>query len=118
LVPNTELGHVEFRGHDAETLVSGSARERRKLGWKAWAREFDAYLDHIYRYFSPDLMILGGGVSKETKRYLSYLTPRGPLEVARLLNSAGIVGAALAAAEAHGYRPPESAGAQETVAAG
>ena len=118
LVPNTELGHLEFRRRDAETLVSGAARERRKLGWKAWAKEFDAYLDRVYRYFSPDLMILGGGVSKETARYLSYLTPRGPLEVARLLNSAGIVGAALAAAEAHGYMPPESAGAREIVAAG
>jgi len=118
LVPNTELGHLEFRRRDAETLVSGAARERRKLGWKAWAKEFDAYLDRVYRYFSPDLMILGGGVSKETGRYLSYLTPRGPLEVARLLNSAGIVGAALAAAEAHGYMPPESAGAREIVAAG
>ncbi len=118
LVPNTELGHLEFRRRDAETLVSGAARERRKLGWKAWAKEFDAYLDRVYRYFSPDLMILGGGVSKETGRYLSYLTPRGPLEVARLLNSAGIVGAALAAAEARGYRPPESAGTREVVAAG
>ena len=118
LVPNTELGHLEFRRRVAETLVSGAARERRKLGWKAWAKEFDAYLDRVYRYFSPDLMILGGGVSKETARYLSYLTPRGPLEVARLLNSAGIVGAALAAAEAHGYSPPESAGAREVVAAG
>ncbi|HXQ96643.1 MAG TPA: ROK family protein [Candidatus Acidoferrales bacterium] len=115
LVPNTELGHLEFHRHDAETLVSGAARERRKLGWKAWAKEFDAYLDGVYRYFSPDLMILGGGVSKETARYLSYLTPRGPLEIARLLNSAGIVGAALAAAEAHGYRPPESAGAREAA---
>lgn len=118
LVPNTELGHLEFHRRDAETLVSGTARERRKLGWKAWAKEFDAYLDRVYRYFSPDLMILGGGVSKETKRYIQYLTPRGPLEVARLLNAAGIVGAALAAAEAQGYRPPESAGVREVVAAG
>jgi polyphosphate glucokinase len=118
LVPNTELGHLEFHGHDAETLVSGTARERRKLGWKAWAKEFDAYLDRLYRYFSPDLVILGGGVSKETRRYLQYLTPRGPLQVARLLNSAGIVGAALAAAEARGYRPPVSAGLREVVPAG
>ncbi len=118
LVPNTELGHLEFHGHDAETLVSGTARERRKLGWKAWAKEFDAYLDRLYRYFSPDLVILGGGVSKETRRYLHYLTPRGPLQVARLLNSAGIVGAALAAAEARGYRPPVSAGVREVVPAG
>ncbi len=118
LVPNTEFGHLEFHRRDAETLVSGAARERRKLGWKAWAREFDQYLDRIYRYFSPDLVILGGGVSKETRRYLQYLTPRGPLQVARLLNSAGIVGAALAAAEAGGYRPPVSAGAGTVVAAG
>jgi polyphosphate glucokinase len=106
LVPNTELGHLEFHRRDAETLVSGAARERRRLGWKAWAKEFDAYLDRIYRYFWPDLVILGGGVSKETSRYLQYLTPRGPLKVARLLNSAGIVGAALAAAEAVGYQAP------------
>jgi polyphosphate glucokinase len=103
--PNTELGHLEFHGRDAETLVSGPARERRSLGWKRWASQFDQYLDLVYRCFWPDLVILGGGVSHEATKYLQYLTPRGPLKVARFLNSAGIVGAALAAADSPVPRP-------------
>src|SRR5262245_30661223 len=59
LVPNTEMGHLEFHGKDAETLVSGAARDRRRLGWKRWARAFGAYLDRIELYLSPDLIILG-----------------------------------------------------------
>jgi polyphosphate glucokinase len=99
LVPNTEFGHLEFHGRDAESLVSGVARERRKMSWKRWAHEFGAFLDCLDRWFSPDLLILGGGVSKESARFLRYITPPCPIETARLLNSAGIVGAAMAAAE-------------------
>lgn len=99
LVPNTEFGHLEFHGRDAETLVSGVARERRKLSWKRWGHEFGAFLDCLDRWFSPDLLILGGGVSKESAKFLKYLAPACPIETARLLNSAGIVGAAIAAAE-------------------
>jgi polyphosphate glucokinase len=98
LLPNTELGHVEMRRRGAETLVSGAARVRRGLGWKRWAREFNAYLAQLELYFWPDLIILGGGVSKESPRYERYLVSRAPIVKARFLNTSGIIGAAYAAA--------------------
>jgi polyphosphate glucokinase len=106
LVPNLELGHIEFHRRDAETLVSGAARERRKLAWKPWALEFGAYLDALARYLWPDLVILGGGVSKEHARFLPYLAYQGRIAVARFLNTAGIVGAALFAAESAAEAAP------------
>jgi polyphosphate glucokinase len=99
LVPNTEFGHLEFHGRGAETLLSGAARERRKLSWKRWAKEFNVYLGRLDLYFTPDLLILGGGVSKESARFLPYFKTRMLIVIAELLNSAGIVGAAMAAAE-------------------
>jgi polyphosphate glucokinase len=95
LVPNTELGHVLFHGRDAEALVSAVSRERRKIGWKRWAREFSAYVALLERYFWPDLIILGGGISKAFDRYGPHLVSRAPIVTASLLNSAGIVGAAM-----------------------
>jgi polyphosphate glucokinase len=100
LVPNTEFGHLEFHGRGVETLLSGASRERRGLGWKAWARQFNEFLADIELYVSPDLIILGGGVSKVMAKYERYLKARAPLVPARLLNTAGIVGAALAGANA------------------
>ncbi|HTS15244.1 MAG TPA: ROK family protein, partial [Candidatus Sulfotelmatobacter sp.] len=97
LMPNSELGHLQMHGRDAERLVSGTARERRHLGWKRWAREFNVYLAMVERYFTPDLIILGGGVSKEMPRYVKYLQSRAPLVPAAMLNTSGIVGAAMAA---------------------
>jgi polyphosphate glucokinase len=99
LVPNTELGHLEFKGKDAETLLSGVARERRKLRWKAWAQEFNVYLARVELYLSPDLFILGGGVSKVFDKYREYLVASVPIITAKFLNTSGIAGAALAAAE-------------------
>ena len=118
LVPNTELGHIQLHGRDAETLVSGAARERRRRGWKRWAREFNAYLALVESYFWPDLLILGGGVSKEIARYERYLRARAPIVPAAMLNTSGIVGAAMAAvavpaAEARGVA--ESAAEAETA---
>jgi polyphosphate glucokinase len=98
LLDSTEFGHVTYRGKDAETLVSGSSRERRGIGWKRWGREFSEYMALLERWFWPDLIILGGGVSKEYARYSRYLTARAPIVTAQYLNTAGIVGAALAAA--------------------
>ncbi|MGH2407360.1 MAG: polyphosphate--glucose phosphotransferase [Candidatus Limnocylindrales bacterium] len=95
LVPNTELGHVQFHGRDAETLISGVARTRRHVGWKRWARDFSAYVALLDAYFWPDLIILGGGISKEYTRYRERLVSRAPIVTARLLNTAGIVGAAM-----------------------
>lgn len=98
LVPNTELGHLTFHRRDAETLVSATSRERRGIGWKRWAREFSEYLALIDRYLWPDVVILGGGISKVADKWLPRVNARMPLVTARLLNEAGIVGAALAAA--------------------
>jgi polyphosphate glucokinase len=99
LVPNTEFGHLEFKGKDAETLLSGVARERRKLRWKAWAQEFNLYLARLELYFAPDLLILGGGVSKVMDKYRDWLVSTAPIVPAQHLNTAGIIGAAMAAAE-------------------
>ena len=100
LVPNTEFGHIEFKGRDAERQLSGVARERRQLRWKGWAQEFNEYLARLELYVSPDLIILGGGVSKVFNKYREWLTPRAQIVPAQFLNTAGIIGAALAAAGA------------------
>jgi polyphosphate glucokinase len=100
LVPNLELGHLEYHGQDVETLLSGTARERRGLDWETYGRELDAFLRQMDAWFWPDLFILGGGVSAALDRYGSYLHLRPPLVAAAMLNTAGIVGAALAGAYA------------------
>ena len=94
-MPNTEFGHLQFHGKDAEKLLSATARERRGLSWKRWAKDFNQYLAQVELYFGPDLIILGGGGSKVYAKYVSYLSASTPIVTARLLNSAGIVGAAL-----------------------
>ena len=97
LLPNTELGHLELNGRDAEERVAESARDRLGLGWKDWASGFDAYLHLLERLFWPDLFILGGGASKRSDNYMQYLTVRTPVVIATLKNNAGIVGGALIA---------------------
>ncbi len=99
LLPNTELGHLEMKGHDAEERVAESARERLGLGWKDWAAGFDDYLHLLERLFWPDLFILGGGASKRSDNYMQYLTVKTPVVIATLKNNAGIVGGALLAHE-------------------
>ncbi|MDP8904596.1 MAG: ROK family protein [Chloroflexota bacterium] len=99
LVRNTELGHFPFRGTVAEKLISGVARERRRLAWAAWADEFNAYLALLELLLNPDLLILGGGVSKGMATYQQLLVSNAPIVPAHFLNTAGIVGAALHAAE-------------------
>ncbi len=100
LVPNVELGHMEIRGRDAERRSAAIARVRRGLSWKAWAQDLDEHLNAIDRLFSPNLIILGGGVSKNADRFVPLLKVRPPVVVATFRNEAGIVGAAMAAAEA------------------
>lgn len=100
LVPNTELGHMEIRGADAEHRSAAVARVRDRLSWEAWAADLDEHLHAIDRLFWPDLIILGGGVSQDADRFLRYLSVRPPVVPAELRNDAGIVGAAMAAAEA------------------
>jgi len=97
LVPNTEMGHIEIRGKDAEWRATDAARKRGKLTWKKWAANFDEYLRTMERLIWPDLIILGGGLSKKMDKFVPLLTVKTEIQRAQLLNDAGIVGAALAA---------------------
>jgi polyphosphate glucokinase len=97
LVPNTELGHLEIHGKEAEKWTADSARKRKNLSWNQWAERLNVYLSHLEFLFSPDLFIIGGGVSKKFSEYEPYLTTQAPIVPATLRNEAGIVGAALAA---------------------
>ena len=99
LVPNLELGHMEIRGRDAERRSAAAARVRRGLSWKAWAADLDEHLLAIEKLFSPRMFIIGGGVSKRSERFIPRLTVRAQVVPAKLLNDAGIVGAAMASAE-------------------
>ena len=98
LIPNTELGHLEVRGKIAEDRASDRAREQKAWGWDEWGKRVNEYLLHVERLFSPDLFIIGGGVSKKFDKFSPFLHTRAPIVAAGLLNNAGIVGAALAAA--------------------
>ncbi len=97
LVPNTELGHIEVDGVDAERRASDAARQRERLSWKRWGKRFNKYLGTLEYLFSPDLFILGGGISKDHDKFIPLLTLRAEVKPAKLLNEAGIIGAALAA---------------------
>jgi polyphosphate glucokinase len=99
LVPNLELGHMEIRGRDAERRSAAAARVRRGISWKAWAMDLDEHLLAIEKLFTPRLFIIGGGVSKRADRYMPRLTVKARVVPAKLLNDAGIVVAAMAAAE-------------------
>ena len=97
LVPNTELGHVEIGGKEAEKRASGLVREVKGLSWKKWAKRLNLYLSTMHAYFWPDLITLGGGASKKHDKFLHLLDVPCPVVPARMLNTAGIVGAAFAA---------------------
>jgi polyphosphate glucokinase len=97
LVPNTEFGHVEIRGKDAERRASELAREEHDLSWESWAGRVDEYLSHVEALLSPGLIIIGGGVSRKAEKFLPLLTGlRAKVVPATLQNEAGIVGAAMA----------------------
>jgi polyphosphate glucokinase len=104
LVPNCELGHIEINGQDAELNTSDAARKREDLSWKKWGKRFDLYLRTLEKLFSPKLFILGGGACKNFETFRPYLTVNAEILQAELLNEAGIVGAALAAAAGRGDR--------------
>jgi polyphosphate glucokinase len=97
LMPNTELGHMEMKGMDSEHYAADVVRKREKLDWSEWAQRVDEYLNVLEALFSPDLFILGGGVSKKHPKFLPFLHTQAKVVPAQLLNDAGIVGAAWAA---------------------
>ena len=97
LVPNSELGHLEIDGHDAETRAANGVREREKLSWEEWAQRLSRYYGVVERLLSPDLFVVGGGVSKHAAKFLPLIEVETPLIPATLRNTAGIVGAALLA---------------------
>lgn len=102
LVPNSELGHLEIEGHNAESRAANSARKREDLDWEEWAERLTTYYRQVERLFSPDLFVVGGGVSKKAERFLPLLDIETRIVPAELKNTAGIVGAALAATEQAG----------------
>ncbi|XVU22297.1 polyphosphate--glucose phosphotransferase [Actinoplanes sp. CA-054009] len=117
LIPNTEFGHLELDGHDAESRASDRARETEDLSWEKWANRVGNYLRHVEMLLSPRLFIIGGGVSKKADRFLPLIDIRTPMVPATLLNNAGIIGAAVTAetdarAASPGGVTPHEAGAR------
>jgi polyphosphate glucokinase len=99
LVPNTELGHLRLNGKIAEHYASDAVRKREDLSWKKWGKRFYKYLQYLEFLFSPDLFILGGGASKKMDKFAEFLEVNAQVVPAKLLNHAGIVGAALYAGQ-------------------
>ncbi len=96
LVPNTEFGHIEIRGKDAEKRAAEIVREEQELSWGKWAGRVDEYLEHMENLLAPRLIIIGGGVSRKSDKFLPLLTGlRATVVPAKLLNDAGIIGAAI-----------------------
>lgn len=116
LVPNAELGHLDIGDrHDIEKYASNAARERDDMSWKHWAKLLQVYYETLERLFTPDLIIVGGGVSKHAEEFLPLIELRTKLVAAALRNNAGILGAAALAAHGSGGRP--TAGAEQLVRA-
>lgn len=97
LLPNTELGHMEIRGREAEHRASDGVRKKKDLTWAEWAERVNEYIQRMDALFWPDLFIIGGGVSNKPQNWLPLLHTRARIEVAQMRNEAGIIGAALAA---------------------
>lgn len=94
LVPNAELGHLEIDGHDAESRAASSVKENSDMSWEQWAKRLTKYYGWLEFLFSPDMMVVGGGISKKSSKFLPLIKIETPLIPAKLLNTAGIVGAA------------------------
>jgi polyphosphate glucokinase len=101
LLSNTELGHLELDGHDAEKRASTKVKDDEELTWERWARRVAQYLAHVEMLFAPELFIIGGGVSRKAHKFLPLIEGiKAEIVPARLQNNAGIVGAAMRAAKA------------------
>lgn len=99
LVPNTELGHLIIRGKDAETRATDRARQEKGYSWKQWGKRLSEYLQYLESLITPDLFIIGGGVSKRYAKFFPFIDCKTEIVPAQLRNRAGIVGAAVAAAD-------------------
>lgn len=97
LYPNSELGHLQIRGKDAEHRASDRVRKEEELSWEKWAKRLNEFLNHVEFLFSPDLFIIGGGASKKHDLFFQYLNLDAEILPAKLRNEAGIIGAAMAA---------------------
>ncbi len=102
LVPNSELGHLEVDGHDAESKAANSARKDEDLSWEKWAKRLTTYYQTLEKLFSPDLIVVGGGVSKHAREFIPLIEIDTEIISATLRNTAGIVGAAALAADKKG----------------
>ena len=100
LVPNTELGHLELDGYDAEKRAASSVKTNEGLSYKAWSKRLQRYFSHVEMPLSPDLIIVGGGISKKSEKFLPRLELQAPIVPAQLLNQSGIVGAGVVSAAA------------------
>ncbi len=99
LAPNTELGHLIIRGKDAEERATDRARQERGYSWKQWGKRVSEYLEYLESLITPDLFIIGGGVSKRFQKFFPYINCKTEIVPAQLRNRAGIVGAAVAAVD-------------------
>ena len=115
LVPNSELGHLEIDGHDAEKRAANSVREREELSWEEWAERLTTYYRTLEKLFSPDLFVVGGGVSKKADEFLPLLDIETEIVPATLRNKAGIVGAALYATEGGAWKLDGALGPVDVV---
>lgn len=100
LLPNTEFGHIILKGMIAEKYASDAVRKNEELSWKKWAKRFNKYLLRLEELLWPNLIILGGGASKKSEKFMKYFTVGARVIPAQLLNHAGIIGAALSAEHA------------------
>jgi len=98
LLTNTELGHLEIDGHDAEKMASAGQKTLQGLDWEQWAKRLQRYYGHVEFLLNPDLFVVGGGVSENHEKFMPLLDLKTPMIPAKLLNTAGIVGAAYYAA--------------------
>ncbi len=99
LVPNTELGHLTYKNSVWEKYASNGARKKRDLSWEEWGKCLNKYINHVNFLFSPDLILLGGGVSKKFENFSEYIELKELVTPALMQNNAGIIGAAMSASE-------------------
>lgn len=99
LIPNTELGHMVFRDKTVEKYISNSVRENKELTWEKYGKRFKKTLKYFEHLFYPDLIIIGGGISKKMDFLMPFIDIKTNVVPAQLMNEAGIIGAAVHAAE-------------------